>query len=156
MTSSGCSTFFLHPDLLACPTNQLLHSSVSSEGEHPMEQTFSDFFGVSMHTTTYKASHRDSKPPKLRGLGKIWSHPISLESSSVSGALRWVWLIRALQGDREVWGWGIKTKEAAHSSGGRAYQGLSPVLTLNHFGFHLCTKSSNTIRAGFDPSRAKT
>lgn len=79
-----------------------------------------------------------------------------MKPSSLSGALRWVWLTGTLQSDREAWGWGTQIKEGAHSSGGREYQGLSPVLTLKHFGSYLCKKSPNTIRAGFDPSRAKT
>lgn len=90
-----------------------------------------------MHTTTVKTSHWGSKSPKLRGLGKICSHPTAMKSSSVSGALRWVWLITTLQSDREAWGWGTKNKEGAHSSGGKVYQGLSPVLTLNSFGSRL-------------------
>lgn len=78
-----------------------------------------------------------------------------MKSSSVSGALWWVWLTRTLQSEREAWDWGTKTKEGAHSSGGRAYQGLSPLLTLNSFGSLLCKKYSNTIQVGFDPSRDK-
>lgn len=49
-----------------------------------------------------------------------------------------------------------KMKEGARSSGDRAYQGLSPILSINSCGSHLPTISSRTIPAGFDPSRAKT